>query len=298
MPFLVVAGSLRRGSRPRGCGSRRRGAARWTGRGARSPRHAPHTPPGSASGRPGAPHFAHSRTRRGGRVQTGSGGILSVRRPADQCGRVVDRGRQAGGQGEDDGLVVSPLGRTSPSPAEPAPRSRASERTGRGRYGRGRRAGWARGSGWTGSFWRLLRYVAAGERRPPAVVARRAGEPRSGDPARASESGQVFAAPAQVPCPLEVVEGRAESALAVRQRLGQRLYGDVGAAGETGRCTRRWRLRGAGGGRSRGAVRRELVRGGALAVTRVGHRVRGRVRGKGGSTKLGISHGIDSHSIL
>lgn len=42
----------------------------------------------------------------------------------------------------------------------------------------------------------------------------------------------MFAAPAQVAHPLEVVEGRAEGALSVRQRLGQRLYGDVGAVAE------------------------------------------------------------------
>lgn len=45
-------------------------------------RHAPHTPPGSASGRPGTPHSAHSSRRRGvrGASGAGSGGSLVSRR--------------------------------------------------------------------------------------------------------------------------------------------------------------------------------------------------------------------------
>lgn len=43
----------------------------------------------------------------------------------------------------------------------------------------------------------------------------------------------MLAASAQVACPLEVVEGRAEGALSVRELLGQRFYGDVGAVGQS-----------------------------------------------------------------
>jgi hypothetical protein len=103
----------------------------------------------------------------------------------------------------------------------------------------------------------------------------------------------VFAAPAQVACPLEAVEGRAEGALAVRELLGQRFYGDVGAAGEP------VDVRGDGcfaGREVSEVVRRagELVRGVAFSVTRIGHRVWEGVRGEEGSTKLGVSHGIGS----
>jgi hypothetical protein len=107
----------------------------------------------------------------------------------------------------------------------------------------------------------------------------------------------MFAASAQVPRPLEVVEGRTHGALSVRERLGQRLYGNVGAVGETvdvrGDC-------GFAGRELREVVcgTGELVRSGALAVARIGHGMRESVRGREVSTKLGVSHGIDLCSIL
>ena len=209
------------------------GALAW--RGARSPRQAPHTPPGRASGRPGAPHFAHSRTRRGGRVsRTASGGSLPVRRARTRAAGWWTGRRQAGGQGADDGLVRGPSG-------EPVRHQRSEHRAvglgegqGGGRAAEGGEQDVGAGAGGTGCgsggcSGTSPRVNVAHQSSSRAVRENHDRVIQRG----LSRVRQVFAAPAQVPCPLEVVEGGAESALSVRQRLGQRLYGDVGAVGET-----------------------------------------------------------------
>jgi hypothetical protein len=211
---------------------------------------------------------------------------------ADQCRRVMHRRRQPVGQRVQQlylgGAPVEP--RRDVRLQRCAVRRRQAQR-GCGTAERGKqdeRPG-------TGGPLLLRRYVAPGERRPPVVVARCAGEERTGHPARAARADEVLAAPAQMPGPLEVVQRGPQCALPVREHLCEGLHGDVGAVRQPVDV-------GGDGGLARRQMR-EIACGawvlagrGPLAVTRIGHRVRRGVRGyvrcARGSTKLVGSHWI------
>ncbi len=230
----------------------------------------------------------------------GWGGALRrelVRQAAAEQGcRAVDGRGQTGGEGGEERLLRG-------SSREPLLHQRGELRAvgggegeggGRAAEGGQEDVGSGTGRGRVGRPLRRLfglRDVTPREARPPAVVACGTGEPRSGDPAEFTRGRfQPFPAPPQMLRPLDAVEGGAQGALSVRELLGQRLHRDVGAVGEAVEVR--------GDGRLAGWEVREIVTGagelarrGAFSVTRIGHRVRGRLRGEGSRTELGFSHG-------
>lgn len=305
--FLVAVVTSPHGSGPRGGELRRRTGACWVEQGRVDPGRRCTCRPAGPPGGPGCrihrtPACGGAGVR--GREWAPAPGELGEEAGAEEGRRAVDRGGEAGGQGLADGLV----GGASLEPRQQERGQRRALRLGEGERGGlpAQRGQEDVGAGASGGSLRvlplplllplLLRYVSPRENRPPVVVPCRPGEPRSGDPAGTARLGlHGLTAPTQVARFLQPVEGRPERALPVDEGLGQRLHGDVGALGEAVdvRGDRRfagWEVREVVG---RAGV---LAGGGALAVARVGHgvgarRVRVRVRGQGGNTKVGSSHG-------